>query len=263
MFTLSQILYSARKHKYICERKCLRKQIILARQGITQLEANMTDETNQVTEEATEASQSNSLDSNESKGFSQDEVNRIVADRVARERKKFDGIDLDQYKNWQTEEDERKVEQQKQRGEFEKVIKEQADKFQTRIGDLENTLKREKVDGALLNSAASLKSVAPSQVADLLKNRVRLNEQGEAEVIDDSGTPSYKDDGSHMQVKDLVSEFLTTNPHFAAPSQSGTGSQGKVGGSSSSNEVDVTKLDMGNPSDRAKYAEFRKKQGIS
>ena len=93
----------------------------------------MTDETNQVTEEATEASQSNSLDSNESKGFSQDEVNRIVADRVARERKKFDGIDLDQYKNWQTEEDERKVEQQKQRGEFEKVIKEQADKFQTRI----------------------------------------------------------------------------------------------------------------------------------
>ena len=217
----------------------------------------------QETIEATEASESNSLDSNESKGFSQEEVNRIVADRIARERKKFDGIDLDQYKNWQTEEEERKVDQQKQRGEFDKVIKEQAEKFQSRIGDLENTLKREKVDGALLNSAASLKSVAPSQVADLLKNRVRLNEQGEAEVIDDNGTPSYKDDGSHMQVKDLVSEFLTTNPHFAAPSQSGTGSQSKVGGSSSSNELDITKLDMGKPGDRAKYAEFRKKQGIS
>ena len=66
-----------------------------------------------------------------------------------------------------------------------------------------------------------------------------------------------------MQVKDLVSEFLTTNPHFAAPSQSGTGSQSKVGGSSTSNEVDITKLDMSNPNDRAKYAELRKKQGIS
>jgi len=213
--------------------------------------------------EATEASPINSLDSNESKGFSQEEVNRIVADRVARERKKFEGIDVDQYKNWQTQEEERNVEQQKQRGEFDKVIKEQAEKFQSRIGELENTLKREKVDGALLNSAASLKSVAPTQVADLLKNRVRLNEQGEAEVVTEDGTPAYLDNGSQMQVKDLVSEFLTTNPHFAAPSQSGTGSQSKVGGSSTSNEVDITKLDMSNPNDRAKYAELRKKQGIS
>jgi len=213
--------------------------------------------------EATEASQSNALDSKESKGFSQEEVNRIVADRISRERKKFDGIDVDEYKNWQTQEEERKVEQQKQRGEFDKIIKEQAEKFQNRIGDLENTLKREKVDGALLNSAASLKSVAPNQVADLLKNRVRLNEQGEAEVVDTNGTPAYLDNGSQMQVKDLVSDFLTTNPHFAAPSQSGTGSQGRVGGSSTSSEVDITTLDMSNPSDRAKYAELRKKQGIS
>lgn len=213
--------------------------------------------------EATEASPSNSLDSNESKGFSQEEVNRIVADRISRERKKFEGIDIDQYKNWQTQEEERNVEQQKQRGEFDKIIKEQADKFQSRIGELENTLKREKVDGALLNSAASLKSVAPTQVADLLKNRVRLNEQGEAEVVDENGTPAYLDNGSQMQVKDLVSDFLTTNPHFAAPSQSGTGSQGRVGGSSSSNELDITTLDMSKPGDRARYAEYRKKQGIS
>ena len=213
--------------------------------------------------EATEASPSNSLDSNESKGFSQEEVNRIVADRISRERKKFEGIDIDQYKNWQNQEEERNVEQQKQRGEFDKIIKEQADKFQNRIGELETTLKREKVDGALLNSAASLKSVAPTQVADLLKNRVRLNEQGEAEVVDENGTPAYLDNGSQMQVKDLVSDFLTTNPHFAAPSQSGTGSQSKVGGSSGSSELDITKLDMSNPNDRAKYAEYRKKQGIS
>ncbi len=207
--------------------------------------------------EATEASPSNSLDSNESKGFSQEEVNRIVADRIARERKKFEGIDLDQYKNWQTEEDERKVEQQKQRGEFDKIIKEQAEKFQSRIGDLENTLKREKVDGALLNSAASLKSVAPSQVADLLKNRVRLNEQGEAEVIDDNGTPSYKDDGTSMQVKDLVSEFLTINPHFAAPSQSGTGSTSSVGGNIKTERLDISQLDMTRPAHRQQYKKLK------
>ena len=209
--------------------------------------------------EATEASQSNALDSKESKGFSQEEVNRIVADRISRERKKFDGIDVDQYKNWQTQEEERKVEQQKQRGEFDKIIKEQAEKFQNRIGDLENTLKREKVDGALLNSAASLKSVAPNQVADLLKNRVRLNEQGEAEVLDESGTPAYTDNGSAMQVQDLVKDFLTKNPHFAAASVPGTGSQSKVGGDVAP-EMDVTKLDMSSPADRAKYKDWRSKQ---
>jgi len=207
--------------------------------------------------EATEASQSNALDSKESKGFSQEEVNRIVADRISRERKKFDGIDVDQYKNWQTQEEERKVEQQKQRGEFDKIIKEQADKFQNRIGELENTLKREKVDGALLNSAASLKSVAPNQVADLLKNRVRLNEQGEAEVVDTNGTPAYLDNGSQMQVKDLVSEFLTTNPHFAAPSQAGTGSTSSVGGTIKTERLDISDLDMTRPAHREQYKKLK------
>lgn len=218
----------------------------------------MTDE-DQVND-VTDTSENNSLDSNENRGFSQDEVNRIVADRVARERKKFDGVDVDQYKNWQQQEEDRKIEQQKQRGEFEKILKDQADKFSNRISELEGTLKKEKVDGALLNAASKNRSVAPNQVADLLKNRVRLNEQGQSEVISDDGTPLYKDDGSQMGVDDLVKDFLATNPHFAAPSASGTGSTGKVGGGSKSSDLDITSLDMNNPKDRAKYAEYRAKQ---
>ena len=218
----------------------------------------MTDE-DQVND-VTETSENNSLDSNENRGFSQDEVNRIVADRVARERKKFEGVDVDQYKNWQQQEEDRKIEQQKQRGEFEKILKEQADKFSNRIQELEGTLTKEKVDGALLNAASKNRSVAPTQVADLLKNRVRLNELGQSEVISDDGTPLYKDDGSQMGVDDLVKDFLATNPHFAAPSASGTGSTGKVGGGSKSTDLDITTLDMSNPKDRAKYAEYKAKQ---
>ena len=215
----------------------------------------MTDE-DQVND-VTDTSENNSLDSNENRGFSQDEVNRIVADRVARERKKFEGVDVDQYKNWQQQEEDRKIEQQKQRGEFEKILKDQADKFSNRISELEGTLTKEKVDGALLNAASKNRSVAPNQVADLLKNRVRLNEQGQSEVISDDGTPLYKDDGSQMGVDDLVKDFLATNPHFAAPSASGTGSTGKVGGGSKSSDLDITTLDMNNPKDRARYAEWK------
>lgn len=220
----------------------------------------MTDE-NQVDTDVTETSQ-NSLDSNENRGFSQDEVNRIVADRVARERKKFEGFDVDEYRQLKSAEETRRLEEQKQRGEFEEILKEQATKFNSRIQELENTLKREKVDGALLSTASQFKSVAPNQVADLLKNRVRLNEQGEAEVLDDTGKTAYKDDGSPFAVQDLVKDFLTKNPHFAAPSASGTGSQSKVGGETKSSDFDVSKLDMNNPEHRAKYAEWRKKQGL-
>ena len=218
----------------------------------------MTDE-NQVND-VTETSENNSLDSNENRGFSQDEVNRIVADRVARERKKFEGFDVDEYKTLKQAEEDRMLEQQKQRGEFEKILKEQAEKFNSRINELEGTLKKEKVDGALLNSASKLKSVAPNQVADLLKNRVRLNELGQSEVVDDNGTPLYKDDGSSFGVDDLVKDFLTKNPHFAAPSASGTGSESRVGGGKGSTELDITSLDMSNPKDRAKYAEYKQKR---
>jgi len=223
------------------------------------MEAKMTDETQ--VNDVTETSENiNSLDSNENRGFSQDEVNRIVADRVARERKKFDGFDVDEYKQLKTADENRKLEEQKQRGEFEEILKEQATKFNNRIHELETTLKREKVDGALLSTASQLKSVAPSQVADLLKDRVRLNEQGEAEVLDDTGKTAYKDDGSAFAVQDLVKDFLSKNPHFAAPSASGTGSESKVGGGKSSTELDITSLDMNNPKDRAKYAEWKAKR---
>jgi hypothetical protein len=218
----------------------------------------MTDE-DQVND-VTETSENNSLDSNENRGFSQDEVNRIVADRVARERKKFEGLDVDEYKTLKQAEEDRILEQQKQRGEFEKILKDQAEKFNSRIQELEGTLKKEKVDGALLNAASKNKSVAPNQVADLLKNRVRLNELGQSEVVDDNGTPLYKDDGSSFGVDDLVKDFLTKNPHFAAPSASGTGSESRVGGGKGSTELDITTLDMNNPKDRAKYAEWKAKR---
>jgi len=220
----------------------------------------MTDIIQEQETEVTETSQSNSSDS-KGNGFSQDDVNKIVADRVSRERKKFDGIDVDKYNQWQKAEDSRKVDEATKRGEFEEILKSQADKLNGRINELESTLKREKVDGALLGAASRLKSVAPDQVVDLLKNQIRLNESGEAEVVDLNGTPAYKDDGSSMAVNDLVQDFLTKNPHFAAPSKSGSGAVANVGGGTNSKEFDVSKLDMSDSKDRAAYAQYRKDKG--
>ena len=92
--------------------------------------------------------------------LTQDDVNRIVAERVAREKakfeKKYSGIDLDHYKNLVEQDEQRKQDELEKRGEFEKVLKDQAEKFNSKIHQYETELHSIKVDGALLNEASAL-----------------------------------------------------------------------------------------------------------
>ena len=87
----------------------------------------------------------------EAKMLSQDEVNRIIADRVERERKKFEkrfeGVDLDRYRSLTEAEEARKLEDQKRRGEFESILKSTVEKKDTAIGQLKQELESIKVDG--------------------------------------------------------------------------------------------------------------------
>ena len=63
---------------------------------------------------------------------SQEDVNRIVADRVAREKlkfeKKYSGVDLDLYKELVEEKETQRQTDLKKRGQFEEMLKEQAEK---------------------------------------------------------------------------------------------------------------------------------------
>ena len=63
--------------------------------------------------------------------LTQDDVNRIVAERVAREKSKFEkkysNVDLDLYHQMVEEKETLRQKELEKRGEFEKVLKEQAD----------------------------------------------------------------------------------------------------------------------------------------
>lgn len=201
----------------------------------------------------------------EAKGFSQDEVNRIVADRVERERKKFEnkyaGVDLDHYQQLTQAEEARKVEEQKKRGEFEEILKSTVSKKDSVINDLQNELKSIKVDGALLNAASSLKAVNPDQVVRLLKDQVRLGETGSVEVVDPhNGQVRYTDSGDAYDINGLVNDFLQANPHFLAATPKGSGTTGNTR-SAGQGTLDMSKLDMSNPEHRALYAKYRKEHG--
>lgn len=198
--------------------------------------------------------------------LSQDDVNRIVAERVAREKakfeKKYSNVDLDLYNELVEKQEKARQEELEKRGEFEKLLKEQAEKFSGKIQQYQNELTSIKVDGTLLNEASSQKAVNPQQVVSLLKGQLRLNEAGGVDVVDANGQVRYDDSGNPIKVSSLVNEFLTANPHFvqAGPSGSGTG-QG-VGKQSPVVDNDITKLNMNNPEHREHYRKLMAAKGV-
>lgn len=214
----------------------------------------------QVEQQAVETQESKEIQ------LSQEEVNRIVAERVARERakfeKKYSNVDLDLYNDLvEKQERQRKADLEK-RGEFEKLLKEQAEKFQGKIQQYESELHSIKVDGALLNEASTQRAVNPNQVVSLLKNQLRLNEAGTVDVIDENGQVRYNENGEPLKLSALVNEFLTANPHFKSAGPAGTGTGTGVGKQNPVVDNDISKLDMNNPEHRARYAQIMRGKGV-
>lgn len=198
--------------------------------------------------------------------LTQDDVNRIVAERVARERakfeKKYSNVDLDHYNDLVGKEEARKQEELEKRGEYESLLKAQAEKFSGKIQQYETELHSIKIDGALLNEASANKAVNPQQVVQLLKGQVKLNEAGAVDVVDANGQVRYDDKGEPIKVSSLVNEFLTANPHFVSAGPSGSGTGQGVGKQTPVVENDVTKLDMNNPTHREQYRKIMNERGV-
>ena len=198
--------------------------------------------------------------------LSQDDVNRIVAERVAREKakfeKKYSGVDLDHYKNLVGQEEARKQEELEKRGEFEQVLKEQAEKFNGKIQQYETELHSIKVDGALLNEASANKAINPQQVVQLLKSQVKLNDAGGVDIVDSNGQVRYDDNGTPLTPNALMKDFLKANPHFVQAGPTGTGTGQGVGKQTPVVDNDISKLDMNNPNHRDQYREIMKGKGV-
>ena len=175
------------------------------------------------------------VESQETKTFTQEELDRIVADRVAREQRKFDkrlsGVDLDEAKDLLAKKEAAEIERQKERGEFDKVLKQTVEKKDMEIQSYKSKLQQTLVDGAILGAASNNNAVNPNQVSQLLKDQTRLSDDGTVEVLDANGVPRYNDSGDLLSVNEMVAEFLTVNPHMVKASQGGTGSMGNAGGS--------------------------------
>ena len=194
---------------------------------------------------------------------SQSEVDKIVERRLAREKSKYEkmysGIDPEQARKLLQEKENKEIEDQKARGEFEKILKEQAEKSNKEIASLRSEIEKVKVDGALLNAASKNSAINPEQVKDLLKGNVKLTEDGKVEILAENKQPMYNKDGDLKSIDEYVKEFITDNPHFQLATPSGSGSQANLG-KVDAKPFNLADLDMTNPEDRKQYAEYKKER---
>ena len=99
------------------------------------------------------------------------------------------------------------------------------EKASQRVPELEGEIKRlrgalaeTRVDRELVWAAASRHAINPAQVAHLLKDRVRLDENLDPIVVNAHGDRLYDRYGRTVSVADMVRTFLEENPHLVRPS---------------------------------------------
>lgn len=225
----------------------------------------MTEET--LAMEATEASPSNPAESTQAtKTYTQKEVDDMMArTKTAITKKvtsKYEDLgDPEHIREILAQHNKREQEQAMKRGEFDKIIQELASKKDAEIQKRDRIIEEFKLNSPIVDAAARHRAVNPEQVKALIRNNVRLNPEGEVEVLDREGKVRYDDSGRPLSVDSFVQTWLQENPHFVSATPSTTSSRSNIAGSSAT-QVDIRKLDMNNPEHRKIYAEFRKTQGI-
>jgi len=216
---------------------------------------------------ATDATDTSDNQATATKTFTQEEVNAILARTKSQIEKKYaskydDLGDPDELRVLKTEAEKRTQEQQLKRGEFEKTLQDMAAKKDAEIFKRDQIIKEYKVNTPVLSAAAKYRAVNPDQVRSLLQQNLRLNSEGDVEIVDSKGSVRYTDSGAPLAVEDLVKEFLDHNPHFVSATPATTNTQSNVGRQTTST-LDITKLDMKNPDHRKQYAEYRRQNGLA
>lgn len=200
------------------------------------------------------------------KTFTQDEVNAILARTKTQLEKKYtskyeDLGDPDELREIVQQHRKSKEDYQLKRGEFEKVLQEKLSQRDQEIQKRDRIIEEFRLNTPILDAAARLRAVNPEQVKALLRNNIRLNPEGEPEVVDKEGKVRYDDAGRPLAVETYVQEWLQANPHFIQPTPSTTATRSSIG--ASRDKLDISKLDMKNPEHRKIYADYRKSAGIA
>ena len=191
--------------------------------------------------------------------FNQEDVDRIVKQRLEAEKSKHQRM-LDEAKKQEEEVlKEKEVQEAKSKSDLEQLMKQRIADKDKELADWKAKVKTINVDNSIMSLASKNNAIAPDQVVSLLKNEVNYNDDGRVEILDNNKNIRYNSKGELLTIEDRVNEFLDANPHFRKGSLSGTGSQSSIEGKTVK-PFNIQDLYMSNAEDRQKYAEYRKQR---
>jgi len=191
--------------------------------------------------------------------FTQAQLDNIIKSRLEAEQRKHQRTLEDTKKKEEDAAKEKLVKEAKSKAELEKLMQQRISEKDTEILKYKNEIKKERIDNSIMAVASKNNAINPSQVVSLLKDAIKLNDDGRVEILDNNSNIRYNEKGNLLTIEEKVKEFLQANPHFSASGKSGTGSQSSVEGKTVK-PFNIQDLDMSKEEDRAKYAEYRKKR---
>ena len=191
--------------------------------------------------------------------FNQEDVDRIVKQRLEAEKSKHQRM-LDEAKKQEQElAREKEIQEAKTKADLENLMKQRIADKDKELADWKAKVKTINVDNSLLAIASKNNAIAPDQVVSLLKSEVNYNDDGRVEILDNNKNIRYNPKGELLTLEETVNEFLDANPHFRKGSLSGSGSLNSVEGKAVK-PFKISDLDMSKAEDRQKYAEYRKQR---
>jgi len=191
--------------------------------------------------------------------FNQEDVDRIVKQRLEAEKSKHQRM-LDEAKKQEQElAREKEIQEAKTKADLENLMKQRIAEKDKELADWKSKVKTINVDNSILALASKNNAIAPDQVVSLLKSEVNYNDDGRVEILDNNKNIRYNSKGELLTIEDRVKEFLDANPHFRKGSLSGSGSLNSVEGKAVK-PFNISDLDMSKAEDRKKYAEYRKQR---
>ena len=191
--------------------------------------------------------------------FNQEDVDRIVKQRLEAEKSKHQRM-LDEAKKKEEElAKEKQIQEAKTKADLENLMKQRIADKDKELADWKSKVKTINVDNSILSFASKNSAIAPDQVVSLLKSEVNYNDDGTVEILDNNKNIRYNKKGERLTIEDRVIEFLDANPHFRKGSLSGSGSLNSVEGKAVK-PFNISDLDMSKAEDRKKYAEYRKQR---
>lgn len=196
----------------------------------------------------------------------QKEVNRIVQDRLAREREKYSDYEaktkrLEEYERQNSEKAQKDLEAAKNYEEAKKTYEQKVAEREKMLSQKDMEIADLKISNSLTNEINTQGAFAEETIA-LLKSSAFINKDGQVKI---KGKDANAVDVEYS-VSEGVKKFLETRPHLVRSNfKSGSGSKGgDSAGSSGAGQSDISTLNAElikamNSGDRKKSAEIKSK----